>query len=347
AAQEEVAVDSFYVSDTVTIAGLPYPTPTTIKGGSLVKNGVELESDSTSVKSGDQLAIKLQSSNQYQTAVSSELIINDVTTTFTITTNDYQPEVFSFALIKNAKLDSTYLTETVTLSGIPHPTPTNVDNAILLVNSQEVTQADTIVRSGDQIAVKIKASSEWSGDEQAVLSVGQTTALVSITTESTPWKRLANYPIRGISSSFTAGNKIYMGGSGIDNDFTAYDIQSNTWHIIKSPPNVITGVPPFFSTEGRAFFICPDEDLNIEKIYLYEYHPTEDLWKKVTTYPGDKYSESASTLSVFTVGNKIYTMILNECYEYDLNLDTWTKKSDFPVSTDSYLLEDYGYFKFS
>ncbi len=212
ASQEEVAMDSIYISDTITIAELPYPTPTIIKGGSLVKNGVELESDSTSVKNGDQLAIKLQSSGQYQTAVSSELIINDVTTTFTITTDDYQPEALSFALIENAKLDSVYLTETVTLSGIPHPTPIKVDNAILFVNSQEVVQADTIVRNGDQIAVKIKASSEWSGNEQAVLSIGQSTAVVNITTESTPWKRLANYPIRSISSSFTAGDKVYMGG---------------------------------------------------------------------------------------------------------------------------------------
>ncbi len=75
---------------------------------------------------------------------------------------------------------------------------------------------------------------------------------------------------------------------------------------------------------------------------MYEYLPAEDLWKKVTTYPGNIYSERANALSVFTIGSKIYTKIQSECYEYNLNSDIWTRKNDFPGNHGRYIFSFRG-----
>ncbi|MGB3589794.1 MAG: hypothetical protein WBA23_24815, partial [Tunicatimonas sp.] len=125
----DVAVDSLYTSDTITISGLPYPIEATTNSGIIIKNGNPALTGSVKVSDGDQIALKLPSSSEYSNPTSATLDINGVRANFEITTDDYTPDNFSFTVVERASFDSLYTSETIILNGIPHPTPISLDNA--------------------------------------------------------------------------------------------------------------------------------------------------------------------------------------------------------------------------
>ena len=135
--QEDVAVETFHTSNTITLSGLPHTTWAHIAGGILLKNNKEIEADSVTIVDGDQIAMKVQSSSEYATTTTSYLTITGVEVSFVVTTDDYSPDDFQFTPVENATLDSVYTSETITLSGLPHLTPIHLDSGILLINGRK------------------------------------------------------------------------------------------------------------------------------------------------------------------------------------------------------------------
>ena len=234
----DVAVDSLYISDTITVSGVPYPTPATVTTGTLIKNGELVTKDTAWVKDGDQLAVQLKSSTSYFLETSATVNINNVHSDFTIVTDDYVPDEFSFKKIENAQPEQTYTSDTIILKGLSYSTPISIENGKLFVNGEEIGSEEKLVNEGDKIYIEILTNTDYATTSQAFLTIGSATFEFSTTTYSNPWRKLANYP--GVSTDyapppiFSIGKKIYTGiGVTIQGDtiydFYEYSIDNDIW----------------------------------------------------------------------------------------------------------------------
>lgn len=339
-AQKDVAVDSFYTSNTITVSGLPYATPATVEKGILIKNAVELKADTTSVKNGDKLAIRLRSSEVYATAVSSILDINGIAAAFEITTDDYKPNDFSFTPVENAKRDSLYTSETITLSGLLYPTPVSLDQGTLLINGQTVNDPNATVKNGDRIAVIGKASTSFLSVTNTLINIGNASYVFKITTIPNPFRKInsspddfRNYPpVVG----FTIKDKLYV--VNYLRKLYEYDIASEKWTQKASFPGPDCATSSSFSLNEKGYLCLGRDTDNYYKLHneLWEYDPATDTWLQKTSFPGSSRHKQAS----FTANGKAYigfgetesskVLLLNDLWQYDPTTDTWTQKSDFP-----------------
>ncbi len=360
-AQKDVAVDSVYTSNTVTVSGVPFSTPMKIEEGMLIKNGKILTTDTTSVKNGDQLAIQLTSSTEFASATSALVDINGVTASFSITTDDYSPDPFSFTPIENAKRLTAYISNTVTISGLPHRTPQGLcsisyDNYWSKKNQEgepiaiEMKPLQVYINEvphdandnlsfveGDKVYLSVASSQFYFNDPiTATLSINGIYAKFKIITENNPWQEKNNYPrVPSDGNDFSTycfGNgKIYAGGYYMDKSTQSdkhlslyeYDITTDKWSLLKSPSESI-GL-------GRAF-VYNEEIYMISRSDLWRYTIAENKWTKINSAP-------SRIADVLLINNKAYFLSFDQLWEYDIVNNSWTQKTATPISyTASFVL---------
>ena len=315
---KDVAVDSLYTSEAITISGLPHFTAAKANNATIIKNGIAVETDPVMVSNGDELALQLKSVPKYASTSTATLDINGVSAEFLITTDDYTPHDFNISTIKNATLDSLYTSEPITLSGIPHPTPVFLDAGNLVVNGQTVNASEKTVSNGDQVSIQLKTANDFGITSSAALQIGTVTDSFHITTLPSLWQRKADFPkfeVEGMSG-FVIGDKIYVG--------TGYS------------------------------FAEDDSDLGVETFItdFYEYDTKIDLWTKKASFGGKARSHGIG----FAINGKGYiglgfatggSSYHNEFQEYDPATDTWRQLADFPgsgsIGATSFTIGDYGY----
>ncbi len=359
-AQKDVAVDSTYTSNTITISGLPHPTPASVDKGILIKNGVEIQADTTLVKNGDQLAVHLQSSDQYFTTISSKLDINGVIASFDLITDDYKPDDFSFTPIENAKRDSIYTSNTITLSELPHPTPINIDEGTLIINGKEVLGTEATVKNGDQVVVRLIASTEYETKVNSFINIGASRHEFSIITVLNPWQRKADLALSNTRRGFSIDDNIYITDDSMriyqyvaDKDQWRYKTKFPGKHrsdfvtfSIGSKAYIGSGNNNEFTSgaeTGKSFYENrPERD-------FWEYNPSTNQWTQKADFPGENIASATS----FTINNKGYVTVgyyddpnydyennyyedhiySRQLWEYDPLTDQWLRKADFPGGT--------------
>nr|WKN35328.1 kelch repeat-containing protein [Tunicatimonas sp. TK19036] len=362
--QKDVAVDSWYTSDTITVRGLPYPTPTTIDNGIIVKNGIELTTDTTSIITGDKLAIKLLSHQEYYSSTSSILSINGIEAPFQLTTDNYTPDEFSFTSIKNAKRDSVYTSEPITISGLPHPTPIDIDRGTLLINGK-LSGTNALVISGDQIAVKLTASSDYETALSSSIQIGASYHTISITTGLNPWQKKADIP-EGAYYSLVVNDNLIAIAPSLSQVFI-YSFTQDTWQTI---PSVFPDEFQYFRAEMISFSIGDIAfyglGSNPDKAYrdFWAYNPKSNTWTRKADFPGNNLAGATA----FTIGDKGYigtgkhinyltgvpgydeeniNSLTNEFWEYDPTTNQWIQKADFPGerrhNATSFSINEKGY----
>ncbi|MEM9675472.1 MAG: hypothetical protein AAF992_22965 [Bacteroidota bacterium] len=332
----DVAVDSLYTSDTITVSGVPYPTPATVTNGTLIKNGEIVTTDTVWVKDGDQLSLQTRSSNEYKTNSTATISINGISASFIITTDDYKPDTFSFRTIQNAQPEQPYSSDTIALKGLLYPTPISVEGGTLFVNGEEIESIERLINEGDQIHVEVLASADYATTSQAFLTIGSATFEFNATTYSNPWKKLADFPGGSTDAPpplFSIGDKIYTGISTIfptekSNNFYEYDIPTDTWtRKADFPYKIWWGEVLSFSIDGNGYVGTYD---------LRKYDPLQDTWIDVANYPGS-YSQDAPYR--FALSDKLYVgsglhpengSTYTDFWEYDSSTDSWKQVSDFP-----------------
>ncbi|MEM6845871.1 MAG: hypothetical protein AAF632_26920 [Bacteroidota bacterium] len=355
----DVAVDSLYTSDTITISGLPYSTSTSITNGILIKNDEVISSDSVTVKNGDQLAIQLRSSPEVETTASASLEINGVIGNFTVTTDDYSPDPFTFKSIENAKRNTVYQSDTITITGLPHPTPPgfawfsasgqwadNPDPAKLYVNGAIAPgNGDLSLVNGDQIYIELLSSDEYEIASHASLTITDRSANFDITAGISPWQRKANFPHDDydFGSSprvgFTTSSHIYIiTESG---NLLEYSPDFNQWTTRAKYPGSGIRKASGFSLNGKGYVCLGTDTSDYSTLHneLWEYNPIVNSWQKLTSFPGS----SRKFQTAFTVDGKAYLGLgeigndadeegipSKDLWQYDPTADTWQQMSNFP-----------------
>ncbi|MEK6477173.1 hypothetical protein WJR50_06550 [Catalinimonas sp. 4WD22] len=101
--------------------------------------------------------------------------------------DDNTPDEFVFAAIENAKRNTVYLSEKITISGLPFPAIAQVSEGELLINGKSVGQDTAYISDGDELQIKIRAPFGWSEQLSALLTVGDYQTTFALSNEAYSW----------------------------------------------------------------------------------------------------------------------------------------------------------------
>src|SRR5690349_6852713 len=162
----------------------------TILGGNYSKNGGAYASTATTAVNGDVFAVQHVSSASYNTAVQTVLTINNQSGTFTSTTRiqDIIPNAFSFTAITGAEPSSTYLSNSIVVSGmdVGAVAPVSITGGSYSKNGAAYTTAAGTAANGDMFVVnRVSAAPSAPGTAvTTVLSIGGVAGTFSVTTRA-------------------------------------------------------------------------------------------------------------------------------------------------------------------
>lgn len=190
----DASISTLITSDDINVTGIVGTVDVTLSNGTLVKNGTVLTTLTTTMVDGDVLAVKLTSSNSYDTAVTATLTVGGVSGTFSVTTVDAnQPDAFSFTSVTSATPGTSYTSNTVTVSGLDENTTTTAsfsdggNTAAVFVNGSAPTDESSFtVNNDDNITITLVASSSYATTLSTTLTIAATSASYSVKTMATP-----------------------------------------------------------------------------------------------------------------------------------------------------------------
>ncbi len=350
-AQVDVAVDTLMVSNEITISGLKDggKSIARVEGGTLIVNDQKVTADSIQVGNGDRVKLVLRSSPEYATPSVAKLTINTLARQFSVTTDDYTPNDFNFTIIETAKRDSLYTSETITLTGLPHATPIRLDEGILLVNEQVISSNQTSVKDGDEIAIRLNASTEYETSATATVRIGAMSKMFKITTAFNPWQRKADITLGRRGKRFSVNDEIYT----VDQDmmFHQYNVSKDQWTTKTKFPGEHRSEFVIFIIDNKAFIgsgsnstFTAGEYIREAERDFWEYNFLTDQWTKKADFLG----ENTNDVTSFVANGKGYVVggyyddpnkengyprtDSKQFWEYDPLADRWSRKTDFPAA---------------
>ncbi len=358
--QIDVAVDTVVVSNEVTISGLKENgvSDITVSNGQLLINGQGINNANAQVKNGDKVRVQVVSSGDYDKEIKASIQIGSYLQYFSVITDDYLVDSFSFAPIENAKLGTTHASKMITLAGLKYPTPIKINGGVLFINGEEVSDIGHTVETGDQIIISLFAGHKYETTSQANLSIGSFVTSFSATTVPNPVRKLASFP-GGASHGkvcFSIDEHIYVGLGHEEysterlKEFYRFSPDTNTWKRVADFPGAsVSGVVVFtLSGKGHIALGVDSDGKPLKDIWAYD--PQSDLWTKSSDFMG----EARSDASAFSVGNDVYiglgvvgTQYLKDFWKYSLTTDTWEQVGDFAgkacAGAFSFCISEKGY----
>lgn len=187
--QENVATNTEITSNEITISGISengYITAT-VQNGIIIKNGELLQDSIINLVNRDKIKIQVISSQHYSQSTTATFSLGLLNNSFTVTTDDYTPDVFEFPSIFEAKRNTIYTSSYVSLTDIPYPSPVKVTNGTLLKNGQPMQEDTIYVTNNDNIQLQVQTSSAWGEEVEASLQIGEFSTKFNVTNESYPW----------------------------------------------------------------------------------------------------------------------------------------------------------------
>jgi len=180
-----------------------------------------------------------------------------------------------------------------------------------------------------------------------------------VSSESTDnkWDRIADFggaAVRG-SGSFTIGTSAYIVSgytSGLSGAVWQYNSVSNTWTSKSNFPGTARLHSNGFSV-GTKGYIMFGMDNNNFLADFWEYDSVTDGWTKKSDFPGGTRAFSASLVinqKVYIIGGYASlqeTQKRKDVWEFDPQNNTWTKKNDFPGTSNpasGFAIGSKGYF---
>lgn len=184
--QTNVALSSVITSNTITVSGITASTSISITGGTYSINGGAYAGTAATVVNGDTVTVKLVSSASYSTTTNATLTIGGVSDTFSVTTQvgDSTPDQFTFKDKSNVALNTEYISDSITVSGIVVPAPISITGGTYSINSGSYTSTAGTVANGDTVTVKQTSSGSYSTTTNAVLTIGGVSDTFSVTTKA-------------------------------------------------------------------------------------------------------------------------------------------------------------------
>ena len=180
--QTNVARDTFFTSNEITVGGLSVPPGVAISdatrvsftgSGELLVNGGVVPSRSGLVRNGDAVSVRLKSSVLFGTTVEGTVTIGGVEDTFSVATlaQDLVPASFTFDDVTEADRSTNYTSNIITVSGINDNSAISVTGGVL-VNPDGTAFVGNIVSDGNMFAVRVMSSNMFETAVSAVVTIG-------------------------------------------------------------------------------------------------------------------------------------------------------------------------------
>lgn len=181
----DVARDTTFVSDPVTVTGINVASAIWVDGGSYSVNGAAFTNQPGQVAAGDQVRARVRSSKAFETATDATVTIGGVSNSFIVTTEarDATPDPFAFAPQTGVPLGAQRVSNTVTIQGLNVPVDVTVTGGKASIDGGAFAVAPGSIRNGQTLVVRQTASDQPSTTTTANVNVGTLTRGFSITTE--------------------------------------------------------------------------------------------------------------------------------------------------------------------
>ncbi|MEH6822778.1 MAG: hypothetical protein V7629_02560 [Motiliproteus sp.] len=184
----DVAFNTGFESNEITIRGITSPTAISIWGGAYSLNGASYTRANGTLNNGDTLRVRLISAASFAAATTAHVQIGGTSGSFVSTTYSQYltPDRFSFADQSGVALSTPLESNPITVSGIN----TDIDTAISIsggaysINGGAFTRADGTVDNDATVRVRLTSSSDYNTAANATLTIGGISDSFDITTRA-------------------------------------------------------------------------------------------------------------------------------------------------------------------
>lgn len=185
-----------HTSNLITVSGINSASEITIVGGEYSIAESEFTPEPGTVLNGQTLFVRLTSSSEYSTEVSSTLTVGGVSAVFSVTTvDDTTPNEFSFTPKTQASWNTQYESEQVIIDGINVPVPISITGGEYSIDGGDFVSIEGTISNGQALTVRLTSSTELETQLDAVVSVGDITGAYSVATA--PFYFMANDTAEG------------------------------------------------------------------------------------------------------------------------------------------------------
>ena len=353
-AQVDVAIDTIVVSNEVTISGLKEGGKANIRvsRGQLILNG-QLVADSTiqmQVSNGDKIQVVMQSSSEIATSTTAQVTLGSLVRTFEATTDDYSPNEFSFQAITNAQTETVYVSDTLTISGLPHPTPEgyvwfsredpNYDGALYVNGQKYESNSGLRLKDGDQIWLEVASSEEYNDAQSVSLTINDKTADFVVTTDDYVPDEFSFTPVENTKRDSTYTSEVITLNGLLYP--TAISLDRGT--LIVNEEEVDGEVTVENGDQIKIALVAPSTFSQSATSTVQVGSLTKSFQLTTEQNPLTLIDNSVPEIGVDINGiycnNSLYLLSRDsKFYQFDLSNKTWTRKADYPMGdTTIYLL---------
>lgn len=180
-------IDTIISSSTIVISAINSPSPISISGGEYAINGGAFTSSNGTVNNNDQVVVRLTTSTEYSAEVNTTLTvggISDVFNAVTIPAPDTTPDAFAFIDATLQPLNSIVISNSITVQGIAAPSPISISGGEYAINGGAFTSDNGTVNNNDQVAVRLKTSTEYATAAFLSVNIGDVTGTYQAYTHS-------------------------------------------------------------------------------------------------------------------------------------------------------------------
>ena len=154
-----------------------------ITGGAYSINGGDYTNNNGVVNNGDTVTVQQTSSESYLTKTDATLTIGGFSDTFSVTTKaDTPPDPFTFTDQTHVALNTTYTSNTITVTGIHAPAPISITGGSYAINDGDYTSEAGEVNNGDTVTVQVVSSGDFETTTDATLTIAGVSDTFSVTT---------------------------------------------------------------------------------------------------------------------------------------------------------------------
>lgn len=187
--RHNVAPNTSQLSNGVTVSGINTPVEISIDNGEYSINEQAFTNEVGTIQAGDTLQLKHTSQADNNSVQTTTITVGAFSAQFTTHTSalntqsaDTTPDHFTFAAKSNVTLNSTQLSETITIQGIDANTNIQIENGEYSLNGQAFTNANGSLVAGDTIQIRHTSSNQNNSTVATVVTVGDYSASFSSTT---------------------------------------------------------------------------------------------------------------------------------------------------------------------
>lgn len=167
----------------VTISGINTATTVSITGGEYSINGSAFTASAGSISNGQSIVVRVTASASHSTTVTAQLTLGNVAETFSVTTKaDTTPDTFEFEPVTDAELDTAYISNSITVSGIDAAVPISITGGEYSINGGEFTSATGTVSVNNTVQLKGISANNNRASVDVVVTIGGVSTAYTITT---------------------------------------------------------------------------------------------------------------------------------------------------------------------